>query len=189
MAVAQSSASRRWGILSGSALLIGAALIAVKCVTILITGDQPPLLFEISPMFLGLGVLLLAPALDLEGSKRWIVSALGLTSLIVGVVAAVTEFAGEVFGPAIATATLAAIGGAVVSGWHPRGDSRKRALLLVGLAAVPAMVLGGLLSEINERLLEIGLLGYAAVWGHAGFGLVEGKGMPHDTHSQSCDAG
>ncbi len=164
--------SRPWGALSGSALLIGAALIAVKCVTILITGNQPPLLFEISPMFLGLGVLLLAPALDLEGSKRWIVSAFGLTSLIAGVGAAATEIAGEVFGPAIATATLAAIGGAVVSGWHPRGDTRKRALVLVGLSVVPTLVVGGILSGINERLLEIGLLGYAAVWGLAGFRLV-----------------
>lgn len=172
MAVSLSTVSRRWGTLSGSALLTGAALIAVKSLAILITGNQPQLLFEISPLFLGLGVLLLSPALELEGSRRWIVPVLGLTSLLAGAASAVTEIAGEVFGPAIATATLAAICGAVVSGWNPRGDARKRALLLVGLAVVPAMVVGGMLSEINERLLEIGLLGYAAVWGLAGFRLL-----------------
>lgn len=166
--------SRRWGTLSGSALLAGAALIAIKCLAILVTGNQPPLLFEISPLFLGLGVFLLPPALDLQGSRRWIVAALGLTSLLAGAAAAITEMVGEVAGPTIATATLAAISAAVVSGWHPRGDTRKRALLLVGLAVVPAMVVGGMLSEINERLLEIGLLGYAAVWGLAGLRLVRG---------------
>lgn len=153
-------------------MLAGAALIAVKCLAILITGDQPPLLFEISPFFLGLGVLLLAPALDLGESRKWVVSALGLTSLLAGAAAAITELEGEVFGPAIATATLAAICGAVVSGWRPRGDPRKRALLLVGLVVVPAMVLGGILEAISERLLEIGLLGYAATWGVAGLKLI-----------------
>jgi hypothetical protein len=172
MAVSMNTVSRRWGTLSGSALLIGASLIAVKSLAILISGTQPPLLFEISPLFLGLGVLLLSPALDLGGSRRRIVPVLGLTSLLAGTAAAITEIAGEVSGPAIATATLAAISGAVVSGWNPRGDTRKRALLLVGLAVVPAMVVGGMLSEINERLLEIGLLGYATVWGLAGFRLV-----------------
>ncbi len=154
--------------MAGSALITAAALIATKCLAILVTGDQPPLLFEISPLFLGLGVLPLALALELGGSRRWVVPALGMISLLAGAGAAVTELVGEVFGPAIATATLAALGGAVVSGWHPGGDRRKRALILVALSAVPALMIGGLLSEINERLLEIGLLGYAAAWGLAG---------------------
>lgn len=163
--------------MSGCALLGGAALLAVKGIAILITGDQPPLLFEISPFFLGLGVLLVGPALDLGGNRRWIVPALGLTSLLAGAAAAITDLAGEASGPAIATATLAAIGGAVVSGWHPGGDTRKRALVLVGLSVVPALLVGGILSEIDERLLEIGLLSYATVWGLAGFRLV-GRSQP-----------
>ena len=172
MTVSSDTVSRRWGTLSGSALLIGAALIAFKSLAILITGTQPPLLFEIAPLFLGLGVLLLSPALDLGGSSRWVVPVLGVTALLAGAAAAVTEIAGEVSGPAIATATLAAIIGSVVSGWHPRDDVRKRALVLVGLAALPLAVIGGMLSEIDERLLEIGLLGYATLWGLAGFRLI-----------------
>ncbi|CAN5491167.1 hypothetical protein BH18ACT8_BH18ACT8_18180 [soil metagenome] len=164
--------SSRWSVLSGTALLTGMALIAVKSLAILITGDQPPLLFEISPFFFGLGVLLLARALDLTGSRKRVVPALGLISLLAGAMAAMTEVTGEVSGPAIATAALAAIVGAVVSGWHPGGDRRKRALMQVGLVVVPAMFLGGILSEINERLLEIGLLAYAAAWGLAGLRLV-----------------
>lgn len=156
-------------------MLAGAALLAVKSLAILITGDQPPLLFEISPFFLGLGVLLLARALELGGSRSWVVPLLGLISLLAGAVTAVSEMVGEVFGPAIATASLAAIAGAVVSGWHPGGDDRKRALVLVGLSVVPALLIGGLLAAIDERLLEIGLLGYAAAWGLAGFSLVRDR--------------
>lgn len=46
---------------------------------------------------------------------------------------------------------------------------------LVGLSVVPALLIGGLLAAIDERLLEIGLLGYAAAWGLAGFSLVRGR--------------
>ena len=172
MATPAVSAPSRWGVLSGAALLTGAALLAVKSMAILMTGDQPPLLFEVSPLFLGLGVLLLAPALDLAGSRKRIVQVLGLISLLAGAISAVTELTGEVWGPGIGTATLAAIAGAVVSGWRPGDDRRKRALVLVGLVVLPALILGGVLSEIDERLLEIGLLAYAAAWGLAGLRLV-----------------
>ena len=167
--------SHHWGAWSGGALLMGSALIAVKSLAILITGDEPQLIFEISPFFLGVGMLLVAPALSLEGPRRRAVPALALTSLVAGAVAGVTELTGEVFGPAIAVATLSAIVAAVVSGWRPAGDPRKRALLLVGIAVVPALVIGGILSEFNERLLEVGLLAYAAAWALAGFRML-GRG-------------
>lgn len=64
-------ALRRWSVLSGTALLVGATLVGFKGVAILLTGDQPALLFEISPVFLGLGVLLLR-----RGSgRRWLAPA------------------------------------------------------------------------------------------------------------------
>lgn len=165
------AAAHPWGVWSGWALLTGSVLIAVKALAILITGDQPQVIFEISPLFLGLGMLLVAPALSLEGPRRRVVPALGLTSLLAGAVAGITELTGEVFGPAIALATVAAIVAAVVGGWRPAGDPRKRALVLVGLVVLPAMMVGGVLSEFNERLLEVGLLGYAAAWAFAGFRL------------------
>ena len=166
----------RWSALSGSSLLIGAALIGVKSLAILFTGGQPPLLFEISPIFLGGGVLLLAPGLGLEGTRRWCVLALGLTALLAGTLSVITELAGEVFGPAIAAATLAAIVGAMVSGWAPGRDPRKRALVLAGVSVVPAMLVGAILLTLDERLLELGLLGYAAAWGLAGYRLIGRRG-------------
>jgi hypothetical protein len=69
-------------------------------------------------------------------------------------------------------ATLAAIAGTLVSGWRPGGDPAKRALALIPIAVVPAILIGGILEEVNERLLEIGLLGYAMVWTWAAFMLV-----------------
>lgn len=162
---------RPWGAWSGWALLAGSALIGVKSLAILITGDQPQVIFEVSPLFMGLGMLLVAPALSLEGPRRRVVPALGLIAMVAGAVSGITELFGEVFGPAIALANLAAIAAAVVSGWRPRGDRRKRALVLVGLVVIPALVLGGALAEINERLLEVGLLGFAAAWANAGFRL------------------
>jgi hypothetical protein len=79
---------------------------------------------------------------------------------------------GDVFGPAIAVASLAAIAGTLVSGWRPAGDPTRRALVLIAISVVPAMLVGGILSEIDERLLEIGLLGYALAWAYAGVKLL-----------------
>jgi hypothetical protein len=163
---------------SGLALLTGASLIGVKSVAILATGDQPPLLFEISPFFFALGVLGLARALDLHNPRRRAVPALGVIALLAAAIAAITEMTGEVFGPALAVATLAGIAGALVSGWRPGGDPTKRALVLIAIAVVPTMLIGGILSEINERLLEIGLLGYAFVWALAGLRLVARRSSP-----------
>jgi len=162
----------RWRVFSGLALLIGATLIAVKSVAILATGDQPPLLFEIAPFFFALGVLGLAPALGLIGARRRVVPALGVVSLVAAAVAVITELTGEVLGAALGVATLGAITGTLVSGWRPGGDQAKRALVLVAVAVVPTMLVGGILEEINERLLEVGLLGYALVWAWAGQRLV-----------------
>jgi hypothetical protein len=171
----------RSGIWGGAALLVASTLIAVKCIAILLTGDQPPVIFEVSPLFLGLGMVLVAPALGLGRVRRVAVRGLGAVAALAGAVSGATEFVGSLFDPAIGTATLAAILAAVVGGWRPRGDVRKRALLLVGLAVVPTLLIGGALSEINERLLEIGLLGYAAVWALAGARMMgpAGSGAVH----------
>lgn len=158
----------RSGVWGGASLLAGSTLIAIKCIAILLTGDQPPVIFEVSPLFLGLGMLLAAKALELGRVRRGAVQGLGAVALVAGAVSGVTEMVGRTFDPAIGSATLAAILAAIVGGWRPRGDMRKRALLLVGLTVVPALVIGGVLSEFNERLLEIGLLGYAGVWALAG---------------------
>jgi len=168
----------RWRVFSGLALLIGALLIGIKSVAILATGDQPPLLFEISPFFFALGVLGLAPALDLPNPRRRVVPALGLIALLAAATAAITELTDEVFGPALAVATLAAIAGALLSGWHAGGDPTKRALVLIAIAVVPAILIGGILAEVNERLLEIGLLGYALAWAYAGHKLVARPAPP-----------
>lgn len=158
----------RSGVIAGATLLVGGTLIAIKCIAILLTGDQPPVLFEVSPLFLGFGMLLAASALELDRLRRRAVQVLGVVAVVAGAVSGVTELVGSVFDPAIGIASLAAILAAVVGGWRPHGDVRKRALLLVGLVVIPALVVGGVLSELNERLLEIGLLGYAGVWALAG---------------------
>jgi hypothetical protein len=183
MATPTPARSRPWGALSGAAILFGASLMAVKSLAILASGVQPPLLFEAAPAFLGIGVLLLSPALDLHGTRRWIVAVLGLIATVVGFVAAATEIAGEVSGAALGISTLAAVTGAVVTGWRPRGDVRRRALVVVGLVVIPAMLIGGMLSEIDERLLEVGLLAYAGAWGIAGFRLISHPSLDVDVRS------
>lgn len=172
----------RWSRFSGLALLVGALLIGIKSVAILVTGDQPPLLFEVSPFFFALGVLGLAPALELQGARRRAVPVLGLVSLAAAATALVTELTGEVFGAALAVATLAGIAGTLVSGWRPAGDPTKRALVLIPLSVVPAMLIGGILSEFDERLLEIGLLGYALAWAWAGLALMSSRSGATSAH-------
>jgi hypothetical protein len=46
-----------------------------------------------------------------------------------------------------------------------RGGGRPAPLLWwIGVAMVPALVVGGILSELNERLLEIPLTGLGLSW-------------------------
>ena len=89
-------------VLGGVAAAIGGLAWAVKAAAILATGDQPPLVFAVAPLFFGVALTALALTSDLRGGRRKTASALGLLTVTAGVVAGVTEAVRQVWGPAIA---------------------------------------------------------------------------------------
>jgi hypothetical protein len=150
----------------GLAAVAGGALWTVKSLSILLTGDQPPLVFELAPPLFGLVVVALAVDRR-HGSRASWALALGCVAVVAGSAAVLSDLAGELWGPAIALATIAVLVGLIllgmVSGRRPIG-SVEWVALAIGVMTVPALLVGGALSLIDERLLEVPLLLLAGMW-------------------------
>jgi len=149
--------------LAGVAAAIGGLAWAVKAAAILATGDQPPLVFEAAPLFFGVALTALALTSALRGGRRTTAIALGLLTVTAGVVAGVTEAVGQVWGPAIAASSLALIAGLLLLGRRASSVPHTFAWW-IGVSILPALVVGGLLSAINERLLEVSILTLGLMW-------------------------
>jgi hypothetical protein len=154
----------------------GAALLAVKSVAILVTGAQPPWLFEVSPVLLGLAVVGLCrlPTGSDAGAAQRIGVVLGAVAVLAGLVAVGTELVGTVWGAALGVSYLAATVGVGIGGRTCRtsAPSLARATLATAVATVPLLGVGGLLAVLDERLLEIGLLAIAVLWAWVGSNLL-----------------
>ena len=158
--------------IGGVAALLGGLAWFAKGVVILGGGDQPPLLFEVAPVLFGIGLVSLAHAVMPPSRRRTAAMVLAGIVIIAGLVAAVTEAVGEVAGAAIATASLALVAGLITLDRHRRWPTPLA--WWIGVAMVPAVIVGGMLSEIDERLLEIPLVGLGVAW------MVVGWGALHD---------
>lgn len=150
-------------VLAGVGAAIGGLAWTVKAAAILATGDQPPLVFEAAPLFFGVTLTALALTSDLRAGRRRTSIALGILTVAAGVVAGVTEAVGEVWGPAIAASSLALIAGLLLLGRRASSASHRFAWW-IGVSMFPALVVGGLLSAINERLLELSVLTLGLMW-------------------------
>lgn len=145
---------------------------AYKSGTILATGSQPDYWFELALPFFGVSTLLLVhglkPQLD-NRSRLSLVS--GWVPALSGSVAAVAyTVQGDdgLFGPAAVVTvltivvTLFMIGGKVRKGQLLRRYTFAPTLLAwLFIFSIP---IGAVLSAVDDRLLEIGLLGVAAGW-------------------------
>ncbi len=150
-------------VLAGVVAATGGLAWAVKAAAILATGDQPPVVFEAAPMFFGVALTALALTSELRGRHRKTAIALGVLTVTAGVVAGVTEAVGQVWGPAIAASSLCLIAGLLSLG--RRGSSAAHTFAWwIGASILPALVVGGLLSAINERLLEVSILTLGLMW-------------------------
>jgi len=157
---------------SGIAALVGAGMWTYKSVVILATGDQPDHWFELALVFSGMSILLLVYALrdQLDRSSR-LITTLGWAAAVAGGVAAVAyiiEGDDGVFGPAAlvtilsTVTTLFLIGGQVRRGQLlPKYSFAPKLLAWLFVVAIP---FGAVLSGIDERLLEVALLGTVAGW-------------------------
>ncbi len=167
--VSETDGLLRW---SGVFALIGAAMWAYKSIVILGTGDQPDYWFELALVWFGLSVLLMIYALRGQLSRSTVLlTSLGWVASVGGGIAAaayIVEGDDGVFGPAALITTLSIvvslflIGGEVRRGrLLPKYSFAPRALAWLFIVSIP---LGALLSGIDERLLEVALLGTVVGW-------------------------
>jgi len=134
----------------------------VKGVVILAGGDQPPLLFELAPALFGVGLLSIAYSTMRPGRRRTVALELGATATIAGLAALVSDVVGEVAGWALAISSVALLIGLLMLARNGRWPAPVA--WWIGVALVPAFLVGGLLSEIDERLLEIPLICVGIAW-------------------------
>ena len=172
--------------ISAIAALVGGLAFVVKAVAILATGDQPPLLFEVAPIFFAIALYgLLIYVVDPSGAPR------------------ITAKAG------IAVVIAAAFGGLALGSDGPDGSGSQEALsslfdvvsgfgpiiLLVGLGVplmrrrlwegywrflpiglglgmIPALAVGTILAiAFGERYLEVPLVAIGGAWMVIGYRL------------------
>jgi hypothetical protein len=148
--------------LGGVAAFLGGLAWTLKGVVILAGGDQPPLLFEAAPTLFGLGLMSVAYSTLPPGRRRGAVLGLSATAALSGLAALVSDIVGEVADLALVISSVTLLIGLLMIGRNRRWPARLA--WYVGLAMVPAVIVGGMLSEIDERLLEVPLVCLGAGW-------------------------
>ena len=152
---------RTWSI-GGLAALLGGLAWTVKGTVILVGGNQPPLLFETAPALFGIGLLSLAYASMPSSRRRTVALVLAAASAFAGLAALVSDLVGEVAGIALALSSLTLLIGLLALA--RRGRWPAPLAWWIGAAMIPALAVGGILSELDERLLEIPLICLGLAW-------------------------
>lgn len=149
-----------------AASLVGGLLWVFKGGAILLGYGQPEHVFEVAPLLFALVTLALARSVPPSRARRSGV-ALALTAVLGCLVAAMSSVvAGNVLGPDLLTGVVSMTAALVVSGL---ALLRSRAALgglafALGVGTIPAMLLGGALSTIDERLLEVPVVAIGLIW-------------------------
>jgi hypothetical protein len=159
---------------------------------ILISGDQPPVLFEIAPAFFLLGLFGLRSHLGHRGGRMAgagmvavaLAALFGIATWVLSVTGedSATASSDEEFQPTLLLAFLALLTGLALLGIVTRrtrafGDRWSVLPLGLVLAAPVIGIVGGVLEGINERLLEVPLVLYGCGWIGLGYALISaGRG-------------
>ncbi len=157
---------------SGGFALVGAAMWAYKSIVILATGEQPDYWFELALVFFGVSILLLVHSIgqQIVRFSRMVVI-LGWVAAIGGAVAGMAyliEGDDDLFGPAALATMLSIIATLFLIGSQVRRDQLlprfNFAPTLLAWLFVASIPLGAVLSGIDERLLEVALMGTVVGW-------------------------
>jgi hypothetical protein len=117
----------------------------------------------VTTLFFAVTVTSLGLVSDGVGTHRQTaVLALECIGAVAATVAATTEIAGNLWGPSIAVAVLAVVAGLLLLDRRRRPTDRLA--WWIGAVLLPAVLLGGVLTVVNERLLEFPLAFIAALW-------------------------
>ena len=179
---------------AGIALVVGGACWVVKGVAILISGVQPPVLFEIAPIFFIVGLLGLRARLGSRGGRTATaggacLALAALLSVATWLLSVADDGPGSSrsseneFQPTLLLAFIALLAGLTLLGlatrWTQVLGDRWSALPLALVVAAPVMMIaGGGLEAINERLLEIPLVMYGLGWMGLGYALIRSVRRP-----------
>ena len=160
-----------WWRAGGVSALAGAFLWGVKSASILLTGYQPPVIFEAGPALFAFAVASLASRHPAGLARAAL--ALGGSACLAGVAAFGSELTGETWDAALAAAMVGVILGLILVGLAIRGESGTvgaagSVALALGLGTLPALAVGGMLSQVDERLLELPVLALACLWAWLG---------------------
>lgn len=155
------------------AAVMGGAAWVVKAGTILVTGHQPPLLFEVAPVLFAVGIIGLRVLLGRRARRPadvggWLaIAAFALAAVDLAGGAQATSEAN--FSPITFIAFLSVLAALVLIGLQLRQEPvlppRSRRLpLMLGILTFPLVAVGGALETIDERLLEVPLLCLGGAW-------------------------
>lgn len=152
-----------------------------KAVAILVTGRQPALLFEMSPLLMAVAVLVMGQQLP-PGRRRTVCVGMAAGALLLGVavltdeVTALPMVASSI---AIAGANLLILACLITVGLSVRRRLGSHLPLVLGLVTVPALLVGGLAAELlGERALELPLVALGVAWMALGVELSRGRYLP-----------
>jgi hypothetical protein len=164
--------------LGGLAAMVGGLMWVIKGGTILLTGQQPPVVFEAAMPLFAVGLLGLHTRLDGRGG------ALGKAGVLVAYIALVsaaivliTSFAPFIaaagFGPFLG---LVLLGSAVLQA-RVFPPPWRILPLATGLGGPLLILVGGGLAQLSERLLEIPIVMVGLAWILLGYSVLAVKGM------------
>ena len=161
MAALRTSGSARLIRIGGAAGLAGGLAWVIKGVAILAVDDQPPLAFEVALPLFGLSLLGVAH-LTLQRMRRTVVVALAWLAVVTGLLALVSELLDKGWDASIAASSLALLIGQLTL--DRSGRAPAPLTFWIGVGTLPALAVGGVLAEIDERLLEIPLVCVGLAW-------------------------
>lgn len=175
--------------IGGVAALLGGLAWTVKGLVILAGGDQPPLLFEAAPALFGVGLLSVGRSTMPPGRRRTTALGLAAGAAVAGLAALVSELAfvsalvGDVAGAALGISSVALLIGLLMLERNRRWPARLA--WWIGIAMAPALVVGGVLSAIDESLLEIPIVLLGMAWMTVGWAMLRRPAEQLSSRTQS----